>query len=142
MNHNYYWDMQKCICLLKDHVERQVQPFCHQNKITLLQVRILMALYFEGPQSAAALAHITHMAMTNLSPRCKQLESGGWLYRKRLMEDERQLEIGLTPAGQALVLDFLDQNRQALFTGLQSEDFCQVQAGLEQLLEMLRNAQQ
>lgn len=100
------WQVMDALRRLGGHMERKLQPFCTQQGVTPLQLSILMALHFEGPQTVTALARRNCMAGGNNSALCKKLEKDGLVVRERIPEDERQVQVSLSSQGQAVVQRF------------------------------------
>lgn len=106
MNNNDLWAMYQTMRRLREFTEAMWHPFCAQNGITPLQLSLLYTLASQGPQSAGALAKNAGMAEANCSVMCKKLEGMGLLCRQRGLQDERQVQVRLTPEGMALCRGF------------------------------------
>lgn len=102
----FHWKIINTICRFRAQTEHVIQPFCSENDITPLQFHILLALYFEGPQTVSGLARQTCMAGANASVLCKRMAGQNYLVRKRDEMDERQVVIHLEPKGELLVKRF------------------------------------
>jgi DNA-binding MarR family transcriptional regulator len=70
--------------------------------LTHPQYLVMLALWEHDPRSVRAIAQELRLDSATLSPLLKRLESAGYLRRTRSTTDERQLEVALTTAGQAL----------------------------------------
>lgn len=101
-----YWKAITSMRRLRENAERVAQPFCVRHSITGLQLRILLALYFDGPQTVSSLANITCMAGANSSAQCKKLAADGLVCRKRNPEDERNVDISLSEKGEQTIKEF------------------------------------
>lgn len=108
MDYNYFWEFQRSFCRLKERAEQLSHPFCAQRGVTPAQMKILMALYFEGDQTASVLAKGIAVSGTNLSPLVKKLEGEGLLEKQRHPVDDRQRVICLSPKGKALTEEYLN----------------------------------
>ncbi len=58
----------------------------------------------------------------NISTLCKKLEEGGWLEKKRLPQDERVVQISLTPAGTEKIQKMEEKMHQILIPIIESTD--------------------
>ncbi|MDL2220007.1 MarR family transcriptional regulator, partial [Ruminococcaceae bacterium OttesenSCG-928-O06] len=76
-----------------------LHPVCTQHGITPMQLRLLLSLYYDGPQTASTLAENNCMAHGNSSALCKRLAQQGYILRQRPPQDERRVLISLSPAG-------------------------------------------
>ena len=63
---------------------------------------VMLALWERAPRSLADLGAALHLEPATLSPLVKRLEAGGYVTRARSTEDERRLDVALTPEGAAL----------------------------------------
>lgn len=124
----------------KERTEQVVQPFCTQNSITPIQLRLLMQLHYDGPQTVSNLAKKTCMAGANSSALCKRLAQKGLVLRQRDPADERQVMISLSPEGQRLMDSFAEHYNQ-VFCGMAAqctpEDIALILAGLDRLLTIV-----
>lgn len=135
-----HWKMQSSMRRVKEQSEHITNPFCATRDITPLQLRILLTLHFEGPQSISGLARSTCMAGANNSALCKRLDGEGLVLRQRNEEDERQVNVSLTPKGMKLVQDFLREasgSLERLECRFNQEDTRIIMAGLDRLIAVL-----
>lgn len=100
---DFHWKMMAGMRRVKDHSERAIHPFCEQQGLTPVQLRLLITLFYDGPQTMRTLSAGTCMAMANSSVQCKRLEKLGYLTRQRDAQDERQVLVSLTGEGARLV---------------------------------------
>lgn len=83
-------------------ITRLYQPLLEPLGLTYPQYVVLMILWEDAPCSVS---HIGARALLNsntLTPLLKRLEQLGYVRRTRSSEDERLVEISLTPRGAAL----------------------------------------
>ncbi|NDY93906.1 MarR family winged helix-turn-helix transcriptional regulator [Ideonella livida] len=83
-------------------VTRLYQPLLEPLGLTYPQYIVLMILWEQAP---CTVGHIGQRALLNtntLTPLLKRLEQQGLVTRLRRVQDERVVEVHLTPAGQAL----------------------------------------
>lgn len=140
MNYNNYWRLLACLLHAKERAEQTMHPFCADAGITPTQLRVMMALHFEGPQTTGTLARQSCMAMGNLSTLCKKLEAGGMVHRRRDPQDERLVRVSLTEQGEEIILAFLRQCEGHLASWsrrVPPEDMQAIEAGLERLVQLL-----
>ena len=108
------------------------------EEVTLTQYRSLVVLASRGPQSVAALADAVAVAAPTASRLCDRLVRKGLVRRRTDRHDRRQVRVGLTEAGRALVDAVTERRRQELARLLAStplETQRSVVAALQQLAE-------
>lgn len=141
MKDNFCWSFYDTLRRLKEFSEGLMQPFCAENGLTCMQLHLLLALYFEGPQTAGALAHRAALAEANGSALCKKLDQGGYVERKRSSTDERQVVVSLTPAGKEVVRRFIKVFEKGIAAGraaIDPEDLQVMEAGFARLYRLLK----
>lgn len=86
-------------------VTRLYQPLLEPRGLTYPQYIVLMILWEDAP---CAISHLGARALLNtntLTPLLKRLEHSGFITRTRSAEDERVVQVALTPKGSALKAD-------------------------------------
>jgi DNA-binding MarR family transcriptional regulator len=78
------------------------RPVLEPLGLTHPQYLVMLALWERSPRSLGELADDLAMEPATLSPLVKRLEAQGRVTRGRRADDERVLEISLTPDGEAL----------------------------------------
>src|SRR5690606_25049953 len=78
------------------------RPVLEPLGLTHPQYLVMLALWERSPRSLGELADELAMEPATLSPLVKRLEAQGRVTRGRRPDDERVLEISLTPDGEAL----------------------------------------
>ena len=78
------------------------RPVLEPLGLTHPQYLVMLALWEHAPRSLANLAGELAMEPATLSPIVKRLQAQGLIARARRADDERVLEISLTPDGAAL----------------------------------------
>lgn len=137
---DFHWKLVCGVRRFKEQTERLTQPFCLENGITPLQLRVLLTLSVEGPQTVSELARNSHTAGANISAQAKRLAAQGYLLRRRMPRDERVVHLSLSPKGKELVRSFSDQCNETykeLATQLSAEDREIILAGLSRLESLL-----
>lgn len=81
------------------------RPVLEPLGLTHPQYLVMLALWEQSPRSLGELADELAMEPATLSPLVKRLEAQGRVTRGRRPDDERVLEIALTPEGEALRAD-------------------------------------
>src|SRR5437868_6509726 len=82
---------------------RAYKPLLDALGLTYTQYIALVALYEEEYQTVGALGEKLFLESNTLTPILKKLEQSGFIRRKRDPSDERQVRVGLTPAGRKIV---------------------------------------
>lgn len=97
-------DNQLCFAIVTAarNVVSIYRPVLEPLGLTHPQYLVMLALWERSPRSLGELAEELAMEPATLSPLVKRLEAQGRVTRTRRADDERVLEIGLTPAGREL----------------------------------------
>jgi DNA-binding MarR family transcriptional regulator len=78
------------------------RPLLEPMGLTHPQYLVMLALWQQEPLTVRELADKLSLESATLSPLLKRLEAIGYLTRSRDPDDERALQVALTPAGRAL----------------------------------------
>jgi DNA-binding MarR family transcriptional regulator len=97
-------DDQLCFALYSASraVTMVYRPLLEELNLTYPQYLVLMVLWEEEPCTVGRLGARLHLDSGTLSPLLKRLETTGYICRVRAADDERRVQITLTPAGRAL----------------------------------------
>lgn len=108
--------------LLQQHVERMLRV---EGGISLLQLRLLVALADDGPLRMSDLAGRLVLSRSGLTYQADALEGRGLLSRSPSADDERSAQAAVTDAGRALVEQllprYLDTVRRVVLANLDDE---------------------
>jgi DNA-binding MarR family transcriptional regulator len=89
------------------------------DEVDVMQVRVLVVVASRGPCSLGEVAEAVGLHVSTASRTCDRLVSMGLLHRAASATDRRNLELTLTPDGEALVARVLRERRDALRPVLQ-----------------------
>ena len=78
------------------------RPVLEPLGLTHPQYLVMLALWERSPRSLGDLGEALHLEPATLSPLVKRLEASGHVTRARSADDERRLDVDLTPEGAAL----------------------------------------
>lgn len=81
---------------------RAYRPFLAELGLTYPQYLVMLVLWEQDDQSVKAIGDRLGLDSGTLTPLLKRLEGNGLILRKRSREDERQVLVELTAAGEAL----------------------------------------
>ena len=97
-------DRQICFSLYAASrlVTRLYQPLLEPLGLTYPQYVVLMVLWEDAPCAVSRVAARALLNTNTLTPLLKRLEALGYIRRRRSRDDERVVELHLTPAGRAL----------------------------------------
>lgn len=97
-------DDQLCFALYSASraVTMVYRPLLDELNLTYPQYLVLMVLWEEEPCTVGHLGARLHLDSGTLSPLLKRLEASGYVRRVRAADDERRVQITLTPDGRAL----------------------------------------
>lgn len=86
------------------HAMQQVyRPLLDALGITYPQYLVLSVLWTEkAPMTVSAIGTALYLDSSTITPLLKRLEAAGLVKRSRDLQDERQVQVSLTPAGSAL----------------------------------------
>ncbi|PDT03532.1 MarR family transcriptional regulator [Rhizobium chutanense] len=119
---------------------RAYKPILDALGLTYTQYIAMVALSEEDDQTVSTLGEKLFLESNTLTPILKKLESVGFITRHRDPADERQVRVGLTPAGRNLLLDVDPSGTLVAATGL-GDDFPTVQKSVTRLRDNLLRAQ-
>ena len=83
-------------------VVRRYKPLLDGLGLTYTQYIAMMALWERRSLSVKDLGEMLYLDSGTLTPLLKKLEEKGYVLRSRSQEDERVLDVSLTPEGEAL----------------------------------------
>lgn len=107
------------------------RPVLEPLGLTHPQYLVMLALWESSPRSLGDLAEELAMEPATLSPLVKRLEAQGRVSRGRRADDERVLEIALTPDGRALRDQALAVPQRIMErTGMDAEQLAGLRDGL------------
>ncbi|PRC43516.1 MarR family transcriptional regulator [Mycobacterium sp. ITM-2017-0098] len=97
-------DDQLCFALYSASraVTMVYRPLLDEFNLTYPQYLVLMVLWEEEPCTVGHLGARLHLDSGTLSPLLKRLETLGYVRRERAADDERRVQVTLTPAGRSL----------------------------------------
>ncbi|MEZ2132973.1 MULTISPECIES: MarR family winged helix-turn-helix transcriptional regulator [unclassified Sinorhizobium] len=119
---------------------RVYKPVLDELGLTYTQYIAMVALSDEDDQTVKALGEKLFLESNTLTPILKKLEQDGYVRRQRDPADERQVRVGLTPAGRRLLVA-MDESAASRVdaTGL-GEEFPVVQKTVARLRDNLLRA--
>ncbi len=97
-------DAQLCFALYSASLAmtKAYKPLLAALGVTYPQYLVLLALWQHGPMGVGELGARLYLDSGTLTPLTKRLEALALLQRRRSTEDERHVELSLTPAGKRL----------------------------------------
>jgi len=97
-------DRQVCFALAATSrtVIALYRPVLEPLGLTHPQYLVMLALWERSPRTVRDIGTALSLDPATLSPLLKRLEAAGLLTRTRRVDDERSLDVELTPAGRAL----------------------------------------
>ena len=97
-------DQQVCFALYSTSLSmtKAYQPLLAPLKLTYPQYLVLLVLWQQDAISVNTLGERLFLDSGTLTPLLKRLEKSGFVTRKRALDDERRVNVSLTPAGKAL----------------------------------------
>ncbi|MES0091526.1 MarR family transcriptional regulator [Mesorhizobium sp. M0030] len=99
-------DNQLCFTLYATSmaINRTYKPMLDEMGITYPQYLVLNSLAEAGGMSVGSIAHRLALESSTITPLVKRMEQAGLVTRQRSQTDERQVQVDLTPAGRALLV--------------------------------------
>ena len=97
-------DRQLCFALYSASraMTAAYRPILTELNLTYPQYLVLLVLWEEARVTVGRLGERLQLDSGTLSPLLKRLEANGFIRRERSQQDERQVEVTLTPAGRKL----------------------------------------
>jgi DNA-binding MarR family transcriptional regulator len=109
--------------------------------LTYPQYLVLLALLEHPTMTSGALARLLQLDAGTLTPLLKRLSTAGLVARERRADDERVVEISLTPAGRALHDDLLEARKGVVCDiGLSDADLTSLRTALHHLTANLASS--
>ncbi len=108
--------------------------------LTMPQLKVLLALYLDGPQTCGSLASTLGLSLPTMTGILGRLERRGYLQRSRDANDGRRVISGLSSEGQGMVERLWAAGREELarvLAGVAPEDLRSVERALEILIDAL-----
>jgi len=108
--------------------------------LSALQLRILMELHQNGPQTVGGLAGSVLISGANISTMCKKLESMGFVVRTRDSSDERVVLIALSEKGGQIIKTIDRYYEEAIASEMGEDGEKNLEAiicGMEKINELL-----
>lgn len=78
------------------------RPLLQELGLTYPQYLVMMALWDRGSMPVKDLGDALQLDYGTLTPLLKRLEAAGLITRQRRIDDERSVQVGLTPEGSAM----------------------------------------
>jgi DNA-binding MarR family transcriptional regulator len=97
-------DDQLCFALYAASraVTQRYRPLLEPLGLTYPQYLVMLVLWEQGTTTVKGLAGVLQLDYGTLSPLLKRLAAAGLVERRRRSQDERSVEVTLTPAGKQL----------------------------------------
>ncbi len=137
-------DDQLCFSLYATSmaITRAYKPMLDQLGITYPQYLVLHALWEQDGRTVGAIAERLALESSTITPLVKRLEAAGFVCRERNPEDERQVQVRLTPRG-AEMREECGCLAEALLarSGMQGEDLMDLNRDVKALWNALREGQ-
>ncbi|WP_027133448.1 MarR family winged helix-turn-helix transcriptional regulator [Geminicoccus roseus] len=118
---------------------RAYKPILEKLGLTYTQYVTIVALWEEDDQTVGGLGEKLFLESNTLTPILKKLEAMGYLTRRRVPQDERQVRVSLTEAGRRLREKGLNMTLVKQ-TGLPLEEFAKLQKAVSNLRDNLIEA--
>jgi DNA-binding MarR family transcriptional regulator len=131
-------DDQLCFALYAASraVTQRYRPLLDELGLTYPQYLVMLVLWEQGPTTVKGLAEALRLDYGTLSPLLKRLASAGLVDRRRRTDDERSVEITLTPAGDQLKAEASKIPQVVVDAyGLDADDFAALRITLGTLAE-------
>ena len=97
-------DNQLCFALYSTSLAmtKLYKPLLSTLELTYPQYLVMLVLWETEPLSVSALGERLYLDSGTLTPLLKRMEQSGLLLRQRSQQDERRVEVSLTPQGRKL----------------------------------------
>ena len=97
-------DNQLCFALYSASLAmtKAYKPLLDALGLTYPQYLVMLVLWEHGSQSVSELGERLYLDSGTLTPLLKRMEAGELLSRARSTDDERRVQVSLTPAGRKL----------------------------------------
>lgn len=136
-------DDQLCFSLYATSmaITRAYKPMLDQLGITYPQYLVLHALWEQDARTVGAIADRLALESSTITPLVKRLEAAGFVTRERNPEDERQVQVRLTPRGREMRDDCGCLAEELLVrSGMKGEELGALNREVKTLWQALREA--
>jgi DNA-binding MarR family transcriptional regulator len=136
-------DEQVCFALYSATLAmtKAYRPLLDALGLTYPQYLVMLVLWERDGPTVSALGERLHLDSGTLTPLLKRLETAGLLVRRRSAQDERRVELHLTPAGRALRARAGDlPRRMARVTGCSADELARLRSRLVRLRDAISDA--
>ena len=122
-------------------VTQLYRPLLDALGLTYPQYLVMLVLWERGTTTIKGLAELLQLDHGTLSPLLKRLAAAGLVERRRRPDDERSVEVSLTPAGEALRarVAAIPQGVVNAYE-LDAQDLAELRTTLRELTESVRAA--
>lgn len=122
-------DQQLCFALYSTSLAmtKAYKPLLEKLSLTYPQYLAMLVLWESDGLTVKTIAERLNLDSATMTPLLKRLESQGYVTRTRGVNDERQVNIRLTPSGQAL---------KAQATGIPHEIYCATGSDAQRLIRL------
>ncbi|MGJ7497760.1 MarR family winged helix-turn-helix transcriptional regulator [Variovorax sp. RT4R15] len=134
-------DQQLCFSVYSTSLAmtQAYKPLLEDIGLTYPQYLVMLVLWERDGLTVKSLAERLSQDSGSVTPVVKRLEAEGLLLRKRDKQDERNLDLTLTPKGRALREKGVKVNQSfAKVCGLSTDDLATLRTGLTQLRSRLQ----
>lgn len=143
--HNLKLDHQLCFALYTatHALTRAYRGALEKAGLTYTQYLVMLVLWEHDGVSVSKIANRLELDSATLTPMLKRIETAGFITRTRNSEDERIVEIKLTDIGRELQHEIARvQHGVECQTGLNNDEFIQLRASLQRLIENMAGPDQ
>ncbi len=117
-------------------VGARTEPGLAEAGLTQTQFGVLEALLHLGPLTQRVLVRKVLTSPANMTDVIDKLEERGWVARCRVVADRRNVEVGLTEAGQCFIATLFPRHAEAIAAAMAALSDAEL-ATLDQLLRRL-----
>ncbi len=119
-------------------IVRHYKPFLDELNMTYTQYITMMAMWEHKELSVKELGNCLYLDSGTLTPLLKTMEAKGWVERNRSKEDERVLNVTITPLGESLKEKAVQvPGKMSACVKLEPEEAAQLYKTLHKILDTL-----
>jgi len=121
----------------------RVPPEWLETHLTMPQLKVLLTLYIDGPQTCGALASVLDLSLPTMTGILTRLDRRGYLERERDSADSRRVVSSLSLRGGELVDRMWASGREELarvLSDVAEEDLHTVERALRVLIDALSSS--
>ncbi len=136
-------ELIKSMLLVKSGIQKIVDPIAKSESVTAIQLCVLFNIYSKNITTIGEVSKNFGVNQGNASTLCKDLEKTGLITRIRNSDDERVVNVALTPKGKKVTKRLNDKinDLENQFGNVSKEQIATIINGIKEFSELLKSVE-